>query len=927
MQSSFQDRHDLSGAPISRNPSPPSFRHLHTSGDFTPEISPLDEFINRGRLLSKQLGTSSRTGSPTLTPLTVHASLRRTGRSPSPLSRSRTVGPDSTGSPSPWLTVTPGGSRVAAPEPLEDRPTSSYPRFSTVSSTSTEDQYERTSERDSVMSDATSARDSSFTLMGGFLNADRNPPNLQQLGARGTEHGRYEVGRVSVTAVVVGSAASSEVGYVQGEEGDMETSSRSKGVNGVVAAYGSQGTHHEPVDRNRQREEPSDNADVYARSGLQFSKGDRHPPPRPHSDAGDNRQPRPIRQDPDRHVPPMMRQDSLPLRQDSAHQYRPYRQDSSSSGTTSVGLLSRQGSAENEVFPAPQRQDSLGSIMPLSRQGSAEAEVFPHLYRQGSGNSDRLHPHRQDSRGSEHRTYPRSPGRQNPGEPGTKYMPYRAGPPAPLGQNGESGYDRSSQGGPGELYERRRPSRQNSNESDRGRHMGRAHEPQFHLGPQRSPTHSPVPMILSMMAGMRAVSPESIAASPVDGDLGFTFGSATPSRAQEHHPRPGSAASLTPSISPSIYSVGGTSKPMFNFSRPLSNRPSMDTMKPTSDTSQRLSPEHSPMFPDENSIPTSVSISGDFGELPAPAVVYSRFVLPRGRELDRNSVLFLGPGQPGPPRIATDATTSAVQPQSPSSPLSTFLQPAPPSRDRAATYSRSPSTSRPQHLSPRSRPQTSASPRSPHSPVHITLPPTTPTSAIMSAEDHVQKGISLHESGSLQESTYHLRLAANGGHPTGMLLFALACRHGWGMKANPKEGVMWLKKVTELASSEVADDEMNVGQADLFEKKGRRAQFALSIYELGVSHMNGWGTEMDKGLALRCFEIAGSRFLNSLGDLVRFLLTMTYRMGRPRCSYRVRVLLRQRCGVQEKYDEVRKVLSYGGSEGDEHARQFLDLEG
>lgn len=863
MSSSFQDHRDLSDTPISRNASPPSFRHLHTPGEFTPEISPLDEFINRGRLLSKQLGTNSRAGSPTLTPLTVHASLRRTGRSPSPLARSRTVGRDSTSSPSLWLTVAPSGSQVAAPASLEDRPTSSYPRLSTVSSTSTEDQYERSSERDSVMSDATSARDSSFTLMGGFLNADRNPPNLQQLGARGMEYGGYETGRVSMKPVIVGSAASSEVGYVQGEE-DYPRS------NGAVIAYGQQGPHNEPqgihrepMDRNRGRlqgEELSNNAGAYTRSGPQPLRNDRRPPPRQYSDTGENRQPQySIRQESDRQVPLMIRKDSLPLRQDSAHQYRPYRQDSSSSGATSIGLLSRQGSAEDEVFPAPQRQGSSGLIVPLSRQGSAEAEVFP-LHRQGSGNSDRLHPHRQDSRSSEHRTYPKSPGGQNSGESGMKYMPYRACPPAPLGLTEESGYRRPSQGSPGELYERRRPSRQDSNESDRGRHLGRSHEPQFHLGPQRSPTHSPAPMILAMIAGMRAASPESIAMSPVDGGSVFAFGSPT-SRVQEHHPRPSSAASLTPSISPSIYSIGGTSKPMFNFSRPLSNRPSMDTMKTTSDIPQRLSPEHSPMFPDEHFISTPVGISEEFEDAPIPAVVYSRFVLPRGRELDRNSILFLGPGQgqavtyqpPG-------STNSAARPQSPSSPPSAFLQPV--ARDRAATYSRSPSASRPQLLSPGPRPSTSASPRSPRSPSHITPPLITPT---MSAEDHVQKGISLHESGSLQESTYHLRLAANGGHPTGMLLFALACRHGWGMKANPKEGVMWLKKVTELASNEVADDEMSGARADLFEKKGRRAQFALSIYELGVSHMNGWGTEMDKGLALRCFEIAGSTFLNPVG--------------------------------------------------------------
>ena len=40
--------------------------------------------------------------------------------------------------------------------------------------------------------------------------------------------------------------------------------------------------------------------------------------------------------------------------------------------------------------------------------------------------------------------------------------------------------------------------------------------------------------------------------------------------------------------------------------------------------------------------------------------------------------------------------------------------------------------------------------------------------------------------------------------------------------------------------------------------KARKAQFALAIYELGISYMNGWGIPKDKALAVRCFEIAGS---------------------------------------------------------------------
>lgn len=140
----------------------------------------------------------------------------------------------------------------------------------------------------------------------------------------------------------------------------------------------------------------------------------------------------------------------------------------------------------------------------------------------------------------------------------------------------------------------------------------------------------------------------------------------------------------------------------------------------------------------------------------------------------------------------------------------------------------------------------------------------------MSAEEHLAKGIQCHEDGSLNESTYHLRLAARMDNPTAMLLYALACRHGWGMRANEREAVQWLRKAAEHASVEIADDEDQVKDGkhvDVLDRRTHKAQFALSIYELGVSHMNGWGIEQDKALALRCFEIAGSKFQLSFGGL------------------------------------------------------------
>jgi TPR repeat protein len=143
-------------------------------------------------------------------------------------------------------------------------------------------------------------------------------------------------------------------------------------------------------------------------------------------------------------------------------------------------------------------------------------------------------------------------------------------------------------------------------------------------------------------------------------------------------------------------------------------------------------------------------------------------------------------------------------------------------------------------------------------PLTATTQATQAPSTALTDDDHVTKGIELHEAGSLNESTYHLRIAAKQNNPTGMLLYALACRHGWGMRPNQQEGVRWLRKAVDSVGLEMLENPDAPGASKAKElQKAYRAQFALSIYELGVSHLNGWGIEQDKSLALRCFEIAG----------------------------------------------------------------------
>ncbi|PFH60774.1 hypothetical protein XA68_10339 [Ophiocordyceps unilateralis] len=370
--------------------------------------------------------------------------------------------------------------------------------------------------------------------------------------------------------------------------------------------------------------------------------------------------------------------------------------------------------------------------------------------------------------------------------------------------------------------------------------------------------------------------------------------------------------------SPSVASDSSlVPRPSLNFSRPISRvgTPSLDM--PTRQASSDSQPSF--ILADE-SAHTPVSMhseafldhqSDDVKGPPAPSYIYSTFNLPRGKALQRSERadgqqaphgephnmspsssrrMLLG-APPSPPTRpssssvklfpddAASIVSSVTRPSLDTSKKSIdgpYLSPAghiAPSTDRPSvdTYRRSEDAPRGRslksfaHDTVERRGRTPASVGTSDSASTVRPPPSSrscaPAASEMSAEEHLAKGIECHESGSLNESTYHLRHAARQNHPTAMLLYALACRHGWGMRSSQKEGVAWLRKAAEYASIEIADDEDRAKEgkpANFLESRTRKAQFALSIYELGVSHMNGWGIEQDKSLALRCFEIAGN---------------------------------------------------------------------
>ncbi|KAL9624001.1 MAG: hypothetical protein Q9160_001754 [Pyrenula sp. 1 TL-2023] len=429
--------------------------------------------------------------------------------------------------------------------------------------------------------------------------------------------------------------------------------------------------------------------------------------------------------------------------------------------------------------------------------------------------------------------------------------------------------------------------------------------------PKLSPPRAPFPRLSNTRPPHHESSDDDYTSSNAGSTFSYprklssSSGMSAHSVASPYVPAHGRSESLNSEIS-----LGGTyrSKSHLNFSRPLSSsnlsqKSVSPSRKASSDTQESRPPAsiaQNPLTP--LSMDDARSDISDGYLAGKQSYTYSKFSLPRGRMVSRSSIIFSGLSTPHfewqeplfhtPPHTAHDQDTFPRTP----SPLPAS---EPNSKQLVAPgFSFDFDTSRPK--TPENKPSQKAHNHSPAQSFHsatsrrssvergdlktIRQPPQpnrddlqslssksnstirpysvrtgNTMSAHLSADDHLAKGIECHERGSYKESTYHLRLAAMQNHPTAMLLYALACRHGWGMRPNQREGVQWLRKAVDSAVLEVADDEdPSKAKQDVHERKTRRAQFALSIYELGVSHLNGWGIEQDKALALRCFEIAGN---------------------------------------------------------------------
>jgi len=363
--------------------------------------------------------------------------------------------------------------------------------------------------------------------------------------------------------------------------------------------------------------------------------------------------------------------------------------------------------------------------------------------------------------------------------------------------------------------------------------------------------------------------------------------------------------------SPSLKSIQSMAsnppRPSFNFSRPISrqSRPSIDSKRvpftetphrqfsgsrvnpQTLDVAYRQDSMEAPLPPfttDTPQTPTSMA-SEELNNSSEPRVdstpasfVYKKYTLvPPKEEVRRVSARvsvgfeefissqFNWDGPSAESNLDLQLSAPFILPQSPPSPVQTSSPPSNRRRNKPTelllgSVGGSPRTSgeRTRRKLQKLRPGTSGTDGSGY---RAAPPPGSPLTMDKVAQEHLDRGVELYQTGNLEESIYHWRLAATAGQPTAMLLYALACRHGWGIKPTLSESQMWLTSAVNHPQMQLSDDEdtsRNIQQQNSTGRKDLKAQFAINVYELGMTYSNGWGVAKDASLALRCFEIAGS---------------------------------------------------------------------
>ncbi|MBW0513468.1 hypothetical protein O181_053183 [Austropuccinia psidii MF-1] len=214
-----------------------------------------------------------------------------------------------------------------------------------------------------------------------------------------------------------------------------------------------------------------------------------------------------------------------------------------------------------------------------------------------------------------------------------------------------------------------------------------------------------------------------------------------------------------------------------------------------------------------------------------------------------------------------------------------------------------------------------------------------PKSQAFNPREYIRKGIEAHQSNDLAFSAICFERCAkeNGGCGTGMILWALSLRHGWGCEVDRNKAFGWLllalqcllRRLHQLKlerqdymKNSAVDKESNnlvspVAAKHLrkrvkLEKEvlGTTSELLLTLYELGQCLMHGWGCRKDKKAAVDYYKVAAI-----LGD-------EDAQKGKdsPTLMYWIRP------GNQKKLQKRCKVLQNGMRSRLQHDGLSMDLE-
>ncbi|ODV93366.1 hypothetical protein PACTADRAFT_77709 [Pachysolen tannophilus NRRL Y-2460] len=143
-------------------------------------------------------------------------------------------------------------------------------------------------------------------------------------------------------------------------------------------------------------------------------------------------------------------------------------------------------------------------------------------------------------------------------------------------------------------------------------------------------------------------------------------------------------------------------------------------------------------------------------------------------------------------------------------------------------------------------------------------------------EQRVSLAISLKKQGNAEEASYQLKLAANQGNKDAMLLYGLSLRYGYGVRRNEKVSFSWLCKGVDV-DSESKDFEFEVDPSTLttqdFPQKPLEP-LSSTLFEVGKSYINGWGTERDENYGIKFIEkSAALGFIEAMVESAKFWAT------------------------------------------------------